>query len=184
MLRNNTTSSALPSSDGNSKYTARKIAILALLIALAILLGYVETLIPLNLGVPGVKSGLCNIVILVTMLLYSWREALLVSVARVLVIGFMFGNLYSITYGLAGTVCSILIMSVLLATRQFGLIGVSAAGGSAHNIGQLLVAKLVLPALPLFWYVPVLLLAGLATGAIIGTLTYGIYTRIKGVETL
>ena len=183
-MRNNVSPSSRSSSGGNPKYSARKIAILALLIALAILLGYVETLIPLNLGVPGIKPGLCNIVVLMTMLMYSWREALLVSVARVLVIGFMFGNLYSITYGLAGTVCSILVMTVLLALRYFGLIGISAAGGAAHNIGQLLVAKLVLPALPLFWYVPVLLLAGLATGAIIGALTYGIYTRIKGVEKL
>ena len=163
--------------------TPRKMAVLALLVALAVLVGYVESLIPLNFGIPGIKPGLCNIVILATMRLYRAREALFVSIARVLIIGFMFGNLYSIAYGLAGTILSIAVMAFLFRTRRFGMIGVSAAGGAMHNIGQLLVAKLALPALPLFWYVPILLLAGLATGALVGFLTYEILRRIKGVET-
>ena len=163
--------------DGTT-FSTRKLALLALLTALAILFGYVESLIPVSFGVPGIKLGLSNLVILIVLLRFRAREALLVSAARVLVIGFLFGNLYSIAYGLAGTCLSILVMMLLLKANVFGLIGISAAGGAAHNIGQLLVAKLVLPSLPLLWYSPILLLVGLFTGAIIGALVYVIATRL------
>ena len=159
--------------------SSRKLAMLALLTALAILIGYVESLIPLNFGIPGIKPGLCNIVILITMMLFSWREALIVSAARVLVIGFLFGNLFSILYGLTGTVLSILVMAFLFEMEIFGMLGISAAGGTIHNIGQLLVAKAVLPALPLLWYTPVLIFAGMATGALVGLLVHEIWQRTR-----
>ncbi len=152
-------------------------AVLALLTALAVLMGYVESLIPLNAGVPGIKIGICNIVVLFVLLLFSWKEALAVSAARVLIIGFLFGNLYSIAYGLAGTALSILGMTLLLKSRRCGLLGVSAAGGVLHNVGQILTAKLVLPSLPLLWYVPVLIFAGMAAGAVVGGIVYLIWKR-------
>ena len=151
---------------------------LGVLTALAILFGYVESLIPLNFGIPGIKLGLPNVVVLLILLRYSWKEAAIVSVARVLVIGFLFGNLYSIAYSLAGTCLSILVMTLLLHAKAFGVVGISAAGGAAHNIGQLLIAKLVVPSLPLLWYSPILLLAGVMTGVIIGILVYVIATRV------
>lgn len=162
----------------NKELTVRKMAILALFIALAILMGYVESLLPLNFGIPGIKIGLCNIVILSVLLQYSWKEALMVSIARILVIGFLFGNLFSILYSLSGAVLSIAVMSLLLRSRRFGLLGISAAGGCMHNIGQLLTAKAVLPGLPLLWYTPVLILAGLATGALVAIVVYEISRRI------
>ena len=162
----------------NKELTVRKMAILALFIALAILMGYVESLLPLNFGIPGIKIGLCNIVILSVLLQYSWKEALMVSIARILVIGFLFGNLFSILYSLSGAVLSIAVMSLLLRSRRFGLLGISAAGGCMHNIGQLLTAKAVLPGLPLLWYTPVLILAGLATGALVAIVVYEVSRRI------
>ena len=167
----------------NNSLSANKAAQLALLLALAVLVGYVESLIPLNFGVPGIKPGLCNIVILIALLLFSWKEALIISAARVLIIGFLFGNLFSIVYGLAGTALSILVMSLLLYAGKNGLAGISAAGGIAHNMGQILIAKLVLPALPLLWYAPVLILAGMVTGLVVGFLAYAVYTRLPGAET-
>lgn len=158
---------------------SRRVAVLAMLTALAILIGYVESLLPLNFGIPGIKPGLCNIVILITLLLFSWKEALIVSAARVLVIGFLFGNLFSIVYGLAGTALSILVMTLLVTAGRYGMIGISAAGGAAHNMGQLLIAKIVLPALPFAGYAPVLITAGLVTGAVVGLLCYEIYRRIQ-----
>lgn len=163
---------------GSRMPVAQKLAVLALLIALSVLMGYVESLIPLNFGIPGLKIGLCNIVILIVMLQYSWKEALGVSVVRILVVGFLFGNLFSIVYSLAGAVLSILIMSLLLQSGRFGLLGISAAGGCLHNIGQLLVAKIVLPGLPLLWYTPVLLLAGLAAGTLVAVIVYEITVRL------
>ena len=162
------------------EHPAKKMAMLALLIALAVLMGYVESLIPLNFGIPGIKIGLCNIVILIVLLRYSWKEALAVSVVRILAVGFLFGNLFSIIYSLSGAVLSILVMTLLLKSGRFGLLGVSAAGGCVHNIGQLLVAKIVLPGLPLLWYTPVLMFAGLATGALVAVIVYEVMVRLPG----
>ena len=166
----------------NTPNPAGKTALLAMMTALAILMGYVESLIPLNFGIPGIKIGLCNIVILIVLLRYSWKEAIGVSVVRILAVGFLFGNLFSIVYSLAGAVFSILIMTLLLKSGRFGLLGVSAAGGCMHNIGQLLIAKIVLPGLPLLWYTPVLLLAGLATGALVAVAVYEIAVRLFGAR--
>ena len=155
-----------------------RLAFLAAMTALAVLIGYVESLIPLNFGIPGIKIGLCNIVILTVLVLFSGKEAMLVSAARILVIGFLFGNLFSILYSLAGAILSILVMSFLLRSGRFGFLGISAAGGCMHNIGQLLIAKAVLPSLPLLWYTPVLMLAGIATGAVVAAVVYEIMRRI------
>lgn len=170
--------------DRKKEDSVRKLAYLALLIALAVLMGYVESLLPLHFGIPGIKIGLCNIVILIVLLLYSPKEALLVSAARILVIGFLFGSLFSILYSMAGAVLSILVMAVLMRTGRFGLMGISAAGGAAHNIGQLLVARLVLPGLPLLWYTPVLMIAGILTGVLIAFLVYEVMKRIGNGRTI
>ncbi|MEE8886022.1 MAG: Gx transporter family protein [Eubacteriales bacterium] len=161
------------------EWSARKTAYLGLLTALAIVLGYVESLIPFDFAVPGIKLGLCNVAILIVLELYSWREAIIVTVIRVIVIGFLFGNMFSIAYGMAGALLSILVMTLLLKTDRFTLIGVSAAGGTAHNIGQILVAFAVAPTLPLLWYMPVLMLAGDATGILIGIIVSAVLPRIR-----
>ena len=102
-----------------------------------------------------------------------------VSVVRVLVTGFLFGNLFSMAYGLAGAVLSLVVMALLKRTGRFALVGISAAGGACHNIGQMIVAYAVTPALPLLWYLPVLMLAGLVTGTIIGIIAGVILSRIR-----
>lgn len=163
---------------GGAGRAAHRVAYLGLMAALAILCGYVEALLPVNFGIPGMKLGLSNIVIVFVLSRLSWREAVLVSAVRVLVIGFLFGNLFSIAYSLAGTLLSILVMSLLLKSRRFGLVGVSAAGGTAHNIGQIVVAFLVTPALPLLWYLPVLMLAGVATGVVIALAAGAVMRRV------
>jgi heptaprenyl diphosphate synthase len=156
-----------------------KLPVLALLTACAIIMGYVEAVLPLDIGIPGVKPGLCNIVILAALILFSWKEALLVSVVRILAVGFMFGNLFSISYSMAGTICAILIMTVLLNTGRFGLLGISASGGAMHGMGQMIVAKAVLPALPFAGYASVLILSGIVTGALVGLISYEILRRIN-----
>lgn len=149
--------------------------------ALSILFGYVETLIPLNFGIPGIKLGLANIVILLLLYRYSWKEALPVTLARILVIGFMFGNMFSIVYSLAGALLSMLVMSLLIRSGRFRIIGISAAGGAAHNVGQILAAYAVTTTLPLFWYLPILMIAGTLTGILIGILVGLIHERTSGL---
>ena len=150
---------------------AAKIARGGLLTALALILGYVESLIPLSPGIPGVKPGLANIVVLSGLYYLPPQEVLAVSAARILLLGFLFGNSASIAYSLAGGILSFAVMLVLLRAGGFSPVGVSIGGAVSHNIGQLAVAACVLKSTSVFWYLPVLLPAGLVTGFLTGILT-------------
>lgn len=124
----------------NGRWNNKKIALLGLFASLAIIFGYVESLIPPVIGVPGIKLGLANLAILYILYRYSFLDALIVSVIRIFVIGFMFGSLSAIMYSLAGAILSMIVMILLLKKTDFSLIGVSVAGSVTHNMGQLLLA--------------------------------------------
>lgn len=157
----------------------QKTACLGLFSAVAIILGYVESLVPVFAGIPGIKLGLANLGVLFILKKYSFREAALVSVVRILVIGFMFGNLFSILYSLAGAALSMTVMTlIMLKKTSFSLIGVSVAGGVSHNIGQLIIAMLIVQNASVFVYAPALLVAGVAAGVVIGGLTNEILKRV------
>lgn len=157
---------------------AKKTAYLGLCLALALICSYVEALFPIPIGIPGVKLGLTNVVIVGMLYLGGWRTALLVSVARVLLAGFFFGNLYSILYSLAGAILSLIVMIAVKKTEILHLISVSAAGGVMHNVGQFLVAALVVENYRILYYLPVLFLVGLATGVLIGVVATGVLRRL------
>lgn len=158
--------------------TTGKTAYLGLGLALALICSYVEALIPFPIGIPGVKLGLTNVVIVGILYLSGWRDAALVSFARVLLAGFFFGNLYSILYSLAGALLSLIVMGVIKHTEKLHLISVSAAGGIAHNVGQFLVAAFVLENYRVLYYLPVLFLVGMATGVLIGVSATGVLKRL------
>lgn len=155
----------------------RKTALLGLFSALAIIFGYVELLIPS--GIPGVKLGLANLAVLFVLMRCSWKEAVLVSAIRILVIGFLFTNAFSILYSLAGAALSLLVMSLLKRSPHFSVLGISMAGGIAHNIGQLIVAIAIVESASLIYYGPVLLLSGVLTGFLIGWLTREVLKRVR-----
>ncbi|MGL6199903.1 MAG: Gx transporter family protein [Lachnospiraceae bacterium] len=136
--------------------------------ALALIFSYVEGLIPIQLGIPGVKLGLANLIVVIALYKVSWKETLLLAIVRVLLAGFLFGNLFSIVYSLAGSLVSLAVMMGLKRSVRFSVIGVSIAGGTAHNIGQLAVAMLVLESSSIIYYAPMLLVAGVLTGMVIG----------------
>ncbi len=150
--------------------------------ALALIFSYVETLIPIHFGVPGMKLGLANLVIVVALYKMKIRDAFFLSVVRVLLSGFLFGNYFSIIYSLAGALLSLSVMTVLKRTDSFSVMGVSIAGGVSHNIGQLLVAMLVVETLSIMYYVSVLLVAGLVTGLLIGIGADEMLKRLKNLE--
>ena len=152
----------------------QKTAYLGLFSAVAIILGYVESLIPVFAGIPGIKLGLANLGVLFILKKYSFKEAALVSVVRILVIGFMF----SILYSLAGAALSMTVMTLMLKKTSFSLIGVSVAGGVSHNIGQLIIAMLIVNNASVFVYAPALLVAGVAAGVVIGGLTAELCKRV------
>lgn len=156
----------------------KKIANLGLFAAVAIIFGYVESLIPFFAGIPGMKLGLANLAVLFILEKYTWKEAALVSAVRIIVIGFMFGNLFSILYSLAGAALSLTVMELLKKHSGFSLIGISVAGGVTHNIGQLIVAMIVVSNTSLMVYAPALLVAGVLAGILIGGLTKEVVGRL------
>ncbi|GAB6105126.1 MAG: Gx transporter family protein [Blautia sp.] len=157
----------------------KKTAYLGLFAAIAIIFGYVESLIPFFAGIPGMKLGLANLAVLFILEKYSWKEAALVSTVRILVIGFLFGNMFSILYSLAGAALSLTVMTLMKRFSGFSILGVSVAGGVSHNIGQLIVASFIVENTSLLYYAPVLLISGVATGLLIGFLTGEITKRIR-----
>ena len=160
---------------------AGKIALYGMMTALAFLLSYVETLIPLNLGVPGVKLGLANLASIVSLYLLG-AGAAAIALVRIVLVGFTFGNLSMMLYSLAGAAVSLLLMVVFRRLDWFGVTGVSILGGAGHNIGQLIVAALVVENASLFYYLPVLLAAGTAAGALIGLLGGILVNRLKCLD--
>lgn len=159
---------------------AERLAQLGLLTALALIASYIEFLIPLPIGIPGVKLGLANLVIVWALYTLRPGEALTVNVMRIFLVGFLFGNLSMILYSLAGALLSFACMYLARKSSLFSVIGVSVIGGIAHNVGQLVVAMLVLETVSLVYYGPVLLLSGLATGFLIGIITEEIRKRLPG----
>ena len=157
-----------------------KTAYLGLFLALALICSYVEALIPVPIGIPGVKLGLANVVMVCMLYRCGERDAAVISAARVLLAGFFFGSLYSILYSLAGAALSLLVMALIRRTRVLHLISVSAAGGVAHNVGQFLVAALVVENYRILYYLPVLFLVGMATGVLIGVVAANVLRRLPG----
>lgn len=159
---------------------SRELTRFALLIALAMVLSWLESLVPLSLAVPGVKLGLANLVVIFALYRLGPRQAAVISLVRVLLVTFTFGNAFSFAYSLAGAALSFVVMLLLLQkTGKFSMLGVSIAGGVFHNIGQILVAMTVLGTAELMWYLPALLIAGIVAGVCIGAVGALITARIK-----
>ncbi|MCR4843290.1 MAG: Gx transporter family protein [Eubacterium sp.] len=146
----------------------KDIAMNGLLIALAMILSYVETLIPVFAAVPGMKIGLTNIVVLVALYVLGPRKAFTVNMVRIILVAFTFGNMFAMLYSAAGGILSFVVMWALYKSGKFGPVGVSAAGGVAHNAGQIIVACLVLDTGYVFYYLPVLCISGIVAGILIG----------------
>ena len=159
-----------------------KVAVFGVFTSLAPILSYVELLIPINFGIPGMKLGLANL--LVVILLYKGcpRDALLLSVIRILLSGLIFGNMFSIFYSLGGGLLSLAVMVFLKKTGQFTVAGISIGGGASHNVGQLLVAMFVVQTYQVGYYLPVLLIAGVITGAVIGILSAEVLKRTQSIR--
>ena len=159
-----------------------RVAYFGVFTALALIFSYVETLIPINLGIPGVKLGLANLIIVVALYRMRLSEAYLLSVVRVLLAGFIFGNYFSIIYSLAGGLLSLTVMALLKKWGGFSLQGISIAGGVFHNIGQLIVAAVVVETFSVTYYFPVLLVAGLLTGLVIGIVAEMMLKRLVNIQ--
>ena len=159
-----------------------KVAYFGVFTTLALIFSYVETLIPIQFGIPGVKLGLANLIIVIALYRMKLSEAYLLSIVRVLLAGFIFGNYFSIIYSLAGGLLSLTVMALLRKKGGFSVIGVSIAGGVFHNIGQLIIASVIVETFSVMYYVRVLLIAGLVTGLLIGIASDGMLKRLANLE--
>ena len=136
---------------------SKQVSRYALLIALAMVLSWLESLVPISAAVPGMKLGLTNLVVIFALYRMRSVDAAIISFVRVLLVSFTFGNAYAFAYSIAGAVLSLLIMLVLKKSGRFSTVGVSIAGGVGHNLGQIIVAALVLETEKIFFYLPVIL---------------------------
>lgn len=157
----------------------KSVAYCAMLTALAMIFGYVEALVPFHFGLPGVKLGVANIVIVLALYQLPAGQVFAIQVMRIVLVSFLFGNVSMMLYSLAGGILSLLIMLLLKKTNWFSITGISIVGGVSHNLGQLAVALLVVQNLRITFYLPVLLIAGLVTGCLIGMLAYKLKTLME-----
>ncbi|MCI8360909.1 MAG: Gx transporter family protein [Clostridiales bacterium] len=149
---------------------AKRLAYYANLLALALALSWLELLIPFSFGIPGVKLGLTNIAVVFVLYRNGLKPALLLQLARILLVSLLFGHVMGLIYSLAGGLLSLLMMALLKRLSPFSQLGVSLAGGVTHNVGQWCAALLVMPFSALLYYLPFLLIAGALTGLLVGFL--------------
>ena len=145
----------------------KRLVLLAMLTAVAMILSYVESLLP-SVGIPGVKMGLANIAVIFALFRFGWKEAAALSLVRVVLVSLLFGSVGAMLYSLAGAVLSLAVMALLRRIDRFSTGGISVAGGVAHNAGQILMAMLILQTKQLLGYLPVLAVSGIAGGVLMG----------------
>lgn len=156
----------------------KKTAFLSSMLTFALILSYIESLIPFPFGIPGMKLGLTNLLVVLILYRYSAQEALLVNVARILLSGFLFGNGYAILYSLAGGILSLCFMTFLKRTGKFSVLSISASGGVFHNLGQLFVAAVTVSNYRIAYYAPILMVCGCLTGCLIGVISGEVMKRM------
>lgn len=147
---------------------AKRVAMAGIFVSLALIFSYVESLIPFNFGIPGIKLGLANVVVVTGLYLMKLPDVCLISLIRIFVSGLLFGNMMSLIYSLSGGILSLIVMLLLKRTNKFSVIGVSISGAVCHNIGQIAAAIIVTGVPVIIYYLPVLMGVGIITGAVMG----------------
>lgn len=154
----------------SSARRTKRLTTAAMFAALALIFSYIEFLIPISIGIPGIKLGFANLVIIIALYEMDFRYALAINLVRIGLSGLLFSGVFAMLYSLAGGLTSLLVMALLRKTGRFSMIGVSMAAGVSHNFGQLVVAALVIENAKMFIYFPVLVFSGIAAGIGIGIL--------------
>ena len=160
----------------------RKVVHMGMLIALAMILSFIESQIPAFVAIPGMKIGLANIAIVFALYTLDFRSALTISLIRVVLSSLLFGSVVSLLYSLAGALISLAGMVLLKRTGLFGVMGISVFGAVLHNLGQIAVAWFILKTQALVYYLPFLLFSAVAGGVVTGIIAAVLIKRIKGGE--
>ena len=160
---------------------AKSAALFGVMVALAFTFSYLESLIPFDFGIPGVKLGLANLVVVVALYIMKPQQALAISFVRILLVSLTFGNVYSLAYSLCGGMLSFAVM-LAFKKSKLSVIGVSMLGGICHNIGQIIMAAIVMQTARIVYYLPVLLVAGLITGMLLGIISKTVINRFEKIK--
>jgi heptaprenyl diphosphate synthase len=156
-----------------------KITFLGLFTAVALVLSFLETLIPNMVPIPGFKIGLANFAVLLALYLFGFKEAVIVDLARIILASLLFGSFFSFWYALSGAACALIIEMIIKKTDKFSPIGVSVFGAVFHNIGQFIVAVILIKSLGILYYLPFTLLFCVLSGALNGYLVLILKDRLK-----
>ena len=157
----------------------KNVALFGLLTALAMVLSYVESLVPLSFAVPGVKIGLANIAVMFALYKLGAKAAVIISLVRVVLVSILFGNLFSMVYSLAGAALSLAVMLCAVRIKKLSAMGVGVLGGVFHNVGQIIIAAFVLQTAGLIYYLPVLCISGTVAGIAVGLVSGIVADRIN-----
>lgn len=160
----------------------RNLAWMGMMVAVAFVLSYIEAMLPISFGIPGIKLGLSNIVVMLCLYEGSLKQTFGIAIVRIILVGLTFGNLSMMLYSLAGGLFSLLVMTLLKKSGRFSVYGVSLMGGVMHNVGQILVAVVILQQKGLLlYYLPFLLVAGCVSGIGIGIIAAVLIKRLHGI---
>jgi heptaprenyl diphosphate synthase len=164
-------------------YELKRAVIIAMFAAVAVVLGIVESLIPISISIPGAKLGLGNIMVITCLIFFSGKDAWMLIILKTILTSFILGTFSTFIFSFFGATFSFLVMYAMLrlGKNQFSLIGVSVVGGITHNIGQLLAASLVLGTTGIFYYLPVLFIAGVVTGIFVGLSSRYLVSSLRSI---
>lgn len=161
---------------------AKNIAAFGVYVALAMIFSYIELQIPPLVAIPGIKLGLPNVVIIIAMYKFGWKEAILINILRVLLVSVLFGTVLSLLYSIAGAILSLFVMIILKKSKIFSTVLVSVFGAISHNIGQITVAIFVLETSELLYYLPVLLITGTISGLLLGLIGATVVKKLDNIK--
>ena len=161
------------------KINTKTLVTISALIAVAMILSYIESLIPAFTTIPGIKMGLSNIATVFALYVLGWPYAILVSVIRVILSTMMFGKITGLIYGLSGAALALLAMILVKKTNRLSTVGVSVVGGVTHNIGQIIAVCIVMGTSAIALNLVVLLITGTIAGVLIGVAAGILIERIK-----
>lgn len=162
--------------------STRRLALSSMFAALALIFSYVEVLVPVPVPIPGIKLGIANLVIVMAIYRMGFRYAFTINCVRIVIAGLLFSGVFGMLYSFAGGVLSIVIMYLLYRTGWFSMVGVSMAGGVAHNLGQLITAAIIVENVRMMSYFSILLFSGLFSGIAIGVLASLIDSRLPDMN--
>lgn len=160
----------------------KKVSVIGLFTAMALLLSCIENMLPFRTGIPGIKLGIANLIIVIAFYFLPSGEVLSISLLRVFFLSVFSGSPFTTAFSFTGAIASFFAMYISYRRNSFSPVGISIIGGVTHNLAQLLISTLLLNTPAFLWYSPVLLISGIITGLINGLIAIKIIHTVKGMK--